>query len=392
MSLDRPAAERRLPVAGPSIGEREIAYVTEAVTRAWYEDANVFHDRLERAFAERIGVRHAVALPSCTSAIHLALLALDVGACAEVVVPDVTWIATAAPVVYVGATPVFADVDAQTWCVTRETVEARLSSRTRAIIAVDLYGGMADWAGLRALARERGIPLIEDAAEAIGSRCAERMAGALGDIGVFSFHGSKTVTAGEGGMLVTDRDDVAARARVLRDHGRDPGDRAFYNREIAYKYKMSAMQAALALAQLERLDELVAHKRRLFAAYQRGLAGLAGVQLNAEPSGTFNSYWMSTVVLDPALGWTKQALAAELDARGIDTRPFFYPLSALPAFAATADALRARSDNERAYRLSAHGINLPSAACLDEADIARVCEAVRAVVGRAAARSDEAAQ
>jgi perosamine synthetase len=370
----------RVPVSGPWITAKEIAYVTEAVSRAWYDDQAMFHDRFERAFAGYVGVRHAIALPSCTSAIHLALAALAIGPGDEVVVPDVTWIASAAPIRYVGATAVFADIDPVSWCLSPAAFEAVITPRTKAVIAVDLYGNVPDMPAIRALAAARGIAVIEDAAQAHGSAQGGRKAGSLGDVGVFSFHGSKTMTTGEGGMLVTDRDDLAARVRVLRDHGRAVGDRAFDNREVAFKYKMSSMQAALGLAQLERLDELVARKRELFAWYRDELAGLPELTLNAEAAGTTNSYWMTTMFADPRLGVTKQRWMELLAAAAIDSRPVFHPLSALAAYAGTPEAAAAAARNTTSYALAPWGINLPSALVLDRATVGRVCAVVREIV------------
>jgi perosamine synthetase len=367
-------------VAGPSITDHEVALVTAAVRSAWYEEANVVTDRFERSFAAAVGRRHAVSLPSCTAAIHLSLAALDVGPGDEVIVPDATWIASSAPITYVGAVPVFADVDPHTWCLDVASVAALITERTRAVIAVDLYGGMPDFDALESLCAEHGIALVEDAAEAIGSTYRGRPAGAFGITSTFSFHGSKTLTTGEGGMLVTDDDALHDRVQVLRDHGRTPGDVSFFNQEVAFKYKMSSLQAALGQAQLDRLGELVDAKRQLFRWYQERLGHLPGIQLNAEPQGTTNSYWMSTVVLDPELATTKEELAARLDAVGISTRPFFHQLSSLPAYAEAADSGRARAANATSRRLGRYGLNLPSALRLDEADIDRVCEQLLAAL------------
>ena len=370
----------RIPVSGPSITAKEIAYVTDAVTTCWYDQANAYHDRFERAFATWIGRRHAVALPSCTSAIHLALLALGVGPGDEVIVPECTWIATAAPIAYVGATPVFADIDARTWCLSAETLAARVTPRTKAVIPVDLYGNLPDLATIRALAAERGFAVIEDAAEAIGSRHQGRLTGTWGDVGVFSFHGSKTMTTYEGGMLVTDDDALHQRVLFLRDHGRTPGDRFFFNAEVAYKYKMSSMQAALGLAQIERIDELIARKRQIFAWYRARLGGLEGLALNPEDVGDLNSYWMVTVVLDSRRGLRKERLMESMAAQAIDCRPFFHPLSALPAYAGTEAARRGAAGNSTAYALSPFGINLPSGLNLIEAQVDRVCAALRNIL------------
>jgi perosamine synthetase len=188
----KPSGPSRIPVAGPSITQKEIDYVNDAVTRCWYQDANVYHERFQQAFAAYIGVKHAVALPSCTSALHLALAALGVGPGDEVIVPESTWIASAAPITYLGATTVFADVDEETWCLSVESLEQNLTERTKAVVAVDLYGGGPSYRELRRICDARGIPIVEDAAQAIGAEFEGRRAGSLGDVGTFSFHGSKT--------------------------------------------------------------------------------------------------------------------------------------------------------------------------------------------------------
>lgn len=372
----------RIPVSGPWITEHEIRYVTDAVTHAWYANHAVYHQRFEKAFAEYLGLKHAMALPSCTSAIHLALMALGVGPGDEVIVPDVTWIASAAPVSYVGATPVFADIDPVTWCLSAETLEACITPRTKAIIPVDLYGSVPDWDSLLAVADRHGIPVIEDSAEAVGSSYKGKPAGSFGRAGVFSFHGSKTLTTGEGGLLATNDSALFQRAQVLRDHGRPPGDRLFHNTEVAHKYKMSSLQAALGLAQLERLDKLVSRKREIFGWYRDRLAGVAGLTLNAEPAGTHNSYWMVTVLLDARFGLGKVELLKKMDALGIDTRPFFFPLSSLPAYADQPQAALARARNRVSYDLSPRGLNLPSGLCLTEDDVDYVCRSLVTVLGR----------
>jgi perosamine synthetase len=373
----------RIPISGPSITEKEIAYVTDAVTRCWYGDANLYHDKFQRAFAEYLGVKHAIALPSCTSAIHLALAGLGVGPGDEVIVPEITWIASAAPVTYVGATPIFADVEEASWCLSATSLTKRISSRTKAVISVDLYGGVPDYDAIVGICRQRGIPLIEDAAEAIGSEYRGRRAGSLGDAGVFSFHGSKTLTSGEGGMLVTDSDDLFQRASVLQDHGRRPGDKLFFNEEIAFKYKMSSMQAALGLAQLERIEDLVVRKRRVFSWYRRELEGVEGVTLNHELPGTKNSYWMVTAVIDARYDLPKVRLMELLAVEGIDARPFFFPLSSIPAYARFGGEMRWRRENPVSYGLSTQGINLPSGLNLTEENVRHVCDVLKTCVSRA---------
>jgi perosamine synthetase len=371
----------RIPVSGPSITQKEIDYVTDAVTNAWYSDANIYHERFERAFANYLGTRFAMALPSCTSAIHLSLLALGVGEGDEVVVPEATWIASCAPVNYVGATPVFADIDPKTWCLSAESFAACITPKTKAVIPVDLYGNVPDMDAIRAIATQHGIAVVEDAAEAIGSEYKGKKAGSFGDTGVFSFHGSKTLTTGEGGMLVTDRSDLYERAQFLRDHGRRPGDKMFWNAEVAHKYKMSSMQAALGLAQLERIEELIAHKRQIFRWYAAHLANTDGITLNYEAPQTQNTYWMVTVIVDPKFGIQKDRLMASMGERQIDCRPFFHPLSSIPAYSDTPEAHRARQKNHVSYQISPYGLNLPCGMNITEETVIYVCQTLREILG-----------
>jgi perosamine synthetase len=367
----------RIRVSGPSITQKEIDYVADAVAHAWYGNANMYHERFEKAFAVYLGVRHAIALPSCTAAIHLALLALGVGPGDEVIVPEITWIASAAPISYVGARPVFADIDPLTWCLSAESFEACITPKTKAVIPVDLYGNLPDMDALLSVAKRHGLAVIEDAAEAIGSEYMGRKAGSFGTVGVFSFHGSKTLTTGEGGMLVTDREDLYHRALVLRDHGRQPGDTMFQNAEIGYKYKMSSMQAALGLAQLERIDELVTQKRQNFSWYTEELRGDSRLTLNYEAPGTKNTYWMVTALLDPSLGIFKERLIEWLLGKHIDSRPFFHPLSSLPAYSRSSQVEKAKHRNTISYRLSPYGINLPSGLNLTRENVSYVTMALQ---------------
>jgi perosamine synthetase len=379
----------RIPVAGPSITDREVALVAEAARTAWYGDHNVFNARFERAVADYVGVRFAVAVPHATAALHLALAAGGVGPGDEVIVPDVTWIASVAPVTYVGALPVLVDILPDTWCIDPAAVEAAITERTRAIIGVDLYGSMCDWPALERIAARHNLLLIEDSAEALGSSLGGRKAGGFGRAAAFSFHGSKTVVTGEGGMLVTDDEALFKRVLFLRDHGRQPGDRLFLNHEIAFKYRMSAVQAALGAAQMERIDELIAMKRQIFAWYAGGLSKTNGITLNAEPPGVVNSYWMVTAVADPGLGLDKFAIMAELDKRNIDSRPFFSPLSSLPAFDDRESSKRHVKPGNAGHRIAAHGVNLPSGYNMTQELVGVVSEALREVLA-GARRQDHA--
>jgi perosamine synthetase len=370
----------RIPVSGPWITEREIRYVTDAVTNAWYGDANMYHARFEPAFAEYVERKHAIALPSCTSALHLSLLCLGLGPGDEVIVPDITWIASAAPISYVGATPVFADIDPRSWCLDAASFERAITPHTRAVIVVDLYGNMPNMDAILDVAERHNIAVIEDAAEAIGSLYRGRKAGSFGLTSTFSFHGSKTLTTGEGGMFVTDDPYTYERCLFLRDHGRQPGAKTFFNTEIGYKYRMSSMQAALGLAQLERIDELIERKRQIFRWYETRLSGLGGVTLNYEAPETLNTYWMVSVILDPKFGIEKDDLMRYMSDNNIDCRPFFRPLSSLPAYEGLPQVQTARRENIVSYELSPYGLNLPCGMNMTEEKVAYVCSVIESIL------------
>lgn len=370
----------RIPVSGPWITQKEIDYVADAAATAWYTNATAYNSRFEKAFADYLGVKYAVSLPSCTSAIHLSLLAAGVGPGDEVIVPDITWIATSAPISYVGATPVFADIDPKTWCLAADSFVKCITSRTKAVIPVDLYGNVPDWNAIAAVAKKNNIAVIEDAAEAIGSEYQGKKAGSFGLTGTFSFHGSKTVTTGEGGMLVTDSEEIYRKILFLRDHGRKPGDVMFFNEQVAYKYKMSSMQAALGLAQIERVEELIKKKRQIFSWYKEALEGTKGIILNYEAPQTKNTYWMVTAIMEPQLGIEKERLIQLMSEKNIDCRPFFFPLSMIPAYQNQQAALEARARNTVSYSISPYGINLPSGLNMDEKKVTYVSYELKEII------------
>jgi perosamine synthetase len=369
------AVAARIPVAGPWITDREVDAVARAARNSWFEQAHVETSAFEAEFAAYTGRAHAIALPSCTSGLHLSLLALGVGPGDEVIVPETTWIASAAPITYVGATPVFVDVEPDTWCMSVESAARAISARTRAVIAVDLYGGFPDLEALEALCDEHGIALVEDSAEAAGGWHAGRPAGAFGRVSTFSFHGSKTLTTGEGGMVLCDDEQLHRRMLFLRDHGRLPGDVSFRSVEVAWKYKMSELQAAMGRVQLARLDELIDRKRAIFGWYADRLSD-APLVLNHERPTDRATYWMVSPVFDRETGIDAATIASAMAAANIATRPFFPPLSDLPAYAGSPDAERAAKSNPVSYDLATRAINLPSALTLTEHDIDRVCAVI----------------
>jgi len=376
----------RIHYTKPSITDLEIGYAADAVAHGWGERCYEWIGRFERLFREHLGVGHAIATSSCTGALHMGLAGLDVGPGDEVILADINWIASAAPVVHLGATPVLVDVLPDTWCIDPARAEAAIGPRTKAIIAVHLYGNLCDMDALLDLGRRRGIPVVEDAAEAIGSAWRGRKAGSLGAFGAFSFHGTKTITTGEGGMFVTDDDDLHERVLTLSNHGRARGQtRQFWPDTVGFKYKMSNVQAAIGCGQVERVEELVAAKRRIFAAYRERLAGLP-LRMNPEPPHAESGFWMPTVVIDEGVPFDRDRLLADFQAADIDGRVFFWPLSGLdvPARLGPGGAPVAAAIHRRA-------VNLPSYHDLDEAGIDRVCHVLARHLGACHDRRDAAA-
>jgi perosamine synthetase len=360
----------RIYYTKPSITELEVSYATDAARNGWGERCYEYITRFEKAFAEHLGVPYAISTSSCTGAMHMGLAALGVGPGDEVILGDINWIASAAPVTYLGAQPVFVDVLPDSWCLDPAKVEAAITPRTKAIIAVHLYGNLCALDALAEIAEAHGLALIEDAAEALGSRWRGRAAGSLGTFGTFSFHGTKTMTTGEGGMFVTGNAALFEKVLSLSNHGRVRGQtKQFWPDMIGYKYKISNVQAAIGCAQLERIETLIERKREIFWAYQSRLSGLP-IAMNPEPEHTRNGYWMPTIVVAASLAFDCANLLKTFAREQIDGRVFFAPLSQLPMF-------EPRPDHSVAYGLSTRALNLPSYHDMTDDDVDRVVRAVR---------------
>ena len=338
----------------PSITDRETGYAGDAAANGWGEHCYDYIDRFEQGFREHLAVNFAIATSSCTGALHMGMSALGITRGDEVILADTNWIASAAPITYLGATPVFVDIDPVTWCIDPERAAAAITPRTRAIVATHLYGNPCGMASLTALGEQHGIAIIEDAAEAIGSMSQGRRCGAIGTFGTFSFHGTKTITTGEGGMFVTNDAKLFEQVLTLSNHGRDRRQtRQFWPDRLGFKYKMSNIQAAIGCAQLERIDELIARKREIFTNYAERLTTLDGLTMNPEPSGTQNGYWMPSVVFAAETGINRDRALAAFAAQAIDARVFFRPLSSLPMFEPV-------PSNVVSYDIPGRAVNLPS--------------------------------
>lgn len=363
----------RIYYTKPSITALEIGYATDAASNGWGEHCYDYIHRFEAMFREHLGVKHAIATSSATGALHIGMAAMGIGAGDEVVLGDINWIASAAPIIHLGATPVLVDVLADTWCMDPEAVERAITPKTRAILAVHLYGNLCDMSALREIGKRHGIPVIEDAAEAIGSIWHGNRAGSMGIFGAFSFHGTKTVTTGEGGIFVTNDDALYEKALTMSNHGRARGEiRQFWPEIIGFKYKMSNLQAAIGCGQMERIDELVAGKRRVFQYYRNALRAQP-LHMNPETSGTTNGYWMPTVVVENNVAFDRSGLLEAFKADHIDGRVFFWPLSSLPPF-------KPHPEHTVSYSLSSRAINLPSYHDISELEMQRVVDALISVI------------
>jgi len=357
----------------PSITELEIRYATDAATNGWGEHCYEYINRFEQSFKQYLGVKYAIATSSCTGALHMGLAALGIGPGDEVILADTNWIATAAPITYLGAEPVFVDILPDTWCIDPDKIETAITSKTKAIIAVHIYGNLCEMNRLLDIGRKYGIPVIEDAAEAIGSRWQNNYCGSLGKFGTFSFHGTKTITTGEGGIFVTQDKALYEKVLTLSNHGRSAAQtKQFWADCIGFKYKLSNIQAAIGCAQLERINELISRKREIFDYYQKQLSKLKGVTMNPESPGTTNGYWMPTVVFDHTTGITREALIKRFKSDNIDARVFFHPLSSLPMFSA-------QPEHTHSYNISLRAINLPSYHDLKKEEQDRVIQSIQTV-------------
>jgi perosamine synthetase len=375
-----------IPVNEPVLCERELEYVTECVRTGWVSSAGRFIDEFEQNWAAYCGRRYGVAVSSGTTALQIAIGCLDLEPGDEVIMPTFTIVSCALAVLYNGGIPVLVDSDPATWCMDVAAIEKKITRRTRAIMPVHIYGHPVDMDGVVQLALKHKLSIIEDAAEVhgaeylsdrAGGRPTWRRCGSFGTASCFSFYANKLITTGEGGMLVTDDQAIADRARSLRNLCFQP-QRRFVHEEAGFNFRLTNLQAALGLAQMSRIDDIVARKRRMGEAYTRSLSGLQGLQLPTEEPWARNVYWMYGVVLTGEANMDAQRFAQELRQRGVETRPFFVGMHEQPVF-----RRRGLFLNERypvAEVLARQGLYLPSGLALTELQLTTVCGAVREVL------------
>lgn len=359
-----------IPIAEPLLGEEELRNVVEAVKSGWISSKGKFISEFEGKFARYCGVKYGIAVCNGTVALHLALTALGIGHGDEVIVPTLTFIATANAVKYTGAEPVFVDSHPDYWCIDPEKLEEVITPKTKAIIPVHLYGHPCDMDAIMAIAKHRGLYVIEDAAEAHGTKYKGRKVGSFGDINCFSFYGNKIITTGEGGMCLTDDENLTEKMRIMRNQGMNPNKRYWHN-IIGFNYRMTNLQAAVGVAQTMKLDKFIEKKREIARWYSEGLKELEGekiIRLPPEMPWAKSVYWMYSILVEDKVGVNigRDGLMKRLEENGIDTRPLFYPVHMMPPY-----------ENSKEFpvaeKLSSKGISLPSGVGLTK-------EAVKTVV------------
>ena len=362
-------------IAEPSLGPEELKNVVQAVQSGWISSQGEFIPQFEQKFARYCGVQHGVATSNGTTALHLALEALGIGKGDEVIVPALTFIATANAVTYCGAEPVLVDSHPSYWCLDPDLIEASITKRTRAIIPVHLYGHPCDMEAISAIAARHRLYVIEDAAEAHGAGLQGRKVGSFGHVNCFSFYGNKIITTGEGGMCLTGDQDLAQRMRILRDHGASPG-RRYWHDVVGYNYRMTNLQAAVGSAQVDRLDGLIKQRRLVSGWYDDALrhgAESGVIRLPPRMPWAESVCWLYSILIEDTFGMGRDDIIGELAGQGIETRPFFYPLNVMPPH------FRDPSGFPVAAELSRKGLSLPSGANITEETAARIAGCLTAL-------------
>ena len=359
-----------VPVASPDLKGNELKYLTDAFLSTWISSAGEYVDRFEKGFADFCNTSEAVAVSNGTAALHLALLALGIGEGDEVIVPDLTFAATINAVLYVNATPVIVDVEEDSWCINPCQISKAITPRTKAIIPVHLFGQPCDMLNIMYIARQNGLYVIEDCAQAHGAVFADMKVGSIGDVGCFSFFGNKVITCGEGGMCTTNSPEIAEKIRVFRDHGMSK-DKRYWHDTIGYNYRLTNLQASIGLAQLERIDSILEQRAKVETMYRRSLKNCSNISFQEFFKNRDKITWLVSCLVDG----DREDYIKSLAAVGIDCRPFFYSLSTMPLYAEYCHS------NEVSKRVSEKGIMFPTGNNVNRHSIERVEKVFRQFAG-----------
>jgi len=363
-----------IAVTNPLFDDEEIELVSECIISGWVSSGGPFVKKFEQLMADYCNVKYAVSCSSATAGLHLSLMAANIGPGDEVIVPSLTFIATANAVTYTGAKPVFVDSEIETWNIDPGRIKEAITKRTKAIIPVHLYGHPADMDLINDIADDYNLLVIEDAAEAQGAIYKDRIVGSLSHIAIFSFFGNKVITTGEGGMIVTNNEEIAEKCRILRDHGMSP-DKRYWHEVIGYNYRMTNMQAALGVAQMGKIEKIISRKKEIAEEYKKHFQDIPGITLPANMEWAQSVYWLYTILIDNKItGCKVEKLMSALKAQGIDSRPVFPPVHTQPVY-----------KNDRSLpvseKISSIGISLPSASEIRDEDIKKVCDVILNNIG-----------
>jgi len=357
------------PISKPSITELEIEYVNDAVRSTWISSLGPYIDRFESEFARFCESRYAVSVSNGTVAIHLSLVALGIGPGDEVIMPNLSFVATANAVLHAGAVPVMIDIEPTTLCIDPEKIEAAITPRTKALMPVHLYGHPADMEKIMSIAKKHNLIVIEDAAEAHGAKAYGRRVGSWGNCATFSFYGNKNLTTGEGGMITTQDEKLYHRLRYLRDHAMSK-EKRYWHTEVGYNYRITNIQAAIGCAQLDRIEDLMRKRAELYSWYQKALQGVSDISLNRSQPWANSSYWLICFESNHFDEKTRDAFMLRLKQKGVDSRPYFYPMSHMPYLKSTIHT----PVTEQVYQ---RGINLPTYFDLTQQDVEYIAGAIK---------------
>ena len=365
-----------IPVCEPFIGDREMEYVTDCIRTNWISSQGKYVKEFEERFAEYCGCKYGVSTTSGTTALHLAVASLGIGRGDEVIIPTFTMIATAFAVAYTGATPVLVDAEPETWNIDTAKVEERITEKTKAILPVHIYGHPCDMDLIMEVAKRHNLFVIEDAAEAHGAEYEGKKAGGIGDIGCFSFFANKMITTGEGGMVVTDDEKLSEKARDLKNLAYSR-DKRFLHTELGFNYRMTNIQAAIGLAQLEKINQLIEMRRRNAHLYNSILKDVDGIGLPVEKEWAKNVYWMYSIMIGDEFGMSRDDLMRKLGEKDIQTRTFFIPMHQQPVFRNM--GLFEGESFPVAEELEKQGLYLPSSSGLAEEQIEHICQTIKEI-------------
>lgn len=363
--------QKKILTAGPSISQKEVEYVMDALKNGWNEDAYSYIRKFEQEFAKYIGVKYARSTSGGTGALWLGLAALGVGAGDEVIIPEITYFACSDVVILLGAKPIFVDVLKDTWCIDPEKLKKSITKKTKAIMPVHIYGNPAEMDEIMEVAKKYNLYIIEDACPAVGTLYKGKKVGSFGDVGTFSFQGAKIMVAGFGGMITTNNEELFTKILYLNNHGED-FNKKFWQTSVGYSFEMSNISCALGLAQLEKIEEFVTKKRQIFDWYVQRLGSIKGIALNYERKNTRSNFWMTSIILDKDFGVNRDTVRIKMKKAGVDTRPFFYPISMFSMYK--------EQDTPIAHHIGLNGINLPSGLNITEDQVDFVCERLKKIL------------